>query len=369
MEINKTITLVSNNYWTLYKFRFDVIKLFISKGYKVNLIAKRDAFHTKFSGEEIKKYFIPINERGMNIFSEFNTFMSLYKIYKKIKTDIIFHFTIKPNIYGSIIANLLHIKSISFVTGVGHLFLKKESTLKKLIILMYKFALKNNLEVWFTNEDDKRIFERNKIISEQKTNIVPGAGVIFKDINKKKQKTNTTIFLMIARIQKAKGVVEFLNAAYEYKNNNQIQFILIGTHDDDDPDSVELNYMQKYIDNKSILYHGYKDNIDIHLASASCIIHPSYREGLSTVMVEAASFKKPIITTEVPGCIDIIPDESYGILCKPRNSSSLKKAIKKFLSLNDKQKENMVEKTYNYVKNNFDREKILTIYESTLEYI
>ena len=86
-------------------------------------------------------------------------------------------------------------------------------------------------------------------------------------------------------------------------------------------------------------------------------------------MVEAAAFKKPIITTEVPGCIDIIPDESYGILCKPRNTSSLKKAIKRFLSLNDNKKESMVEKTYNYVKNNFDRKKILAIYESTLEYI
>ncbi len=369
MKKNKSITLVSNNYWTLYKFRYDVVNLFIKKGYIVNLIGKKDGFQKKFTDKSINKYYIPISERGINIFNEISTFLNLYKIYKKLKTDLIFHFTIKPNIYGSIISSLFNIKSIVFVTGYGHIFLKKKSFVKRLVILMYKYAIKNSTEVWFANEDDRKAFIQNKIINKQKTRIVPGAGVIISKKQVEYIDIKPITFLMISRIQKAKGIIEFLNAAKDYKDNNQIRFILIGSHDTDDLDAVEFDNIQSLVDKKIITYHNYQDDIESHLSSASCLIHPSYREGLSTVLVEAASFKKPIITTNAPGCIDVIPDETYGVLCQPQNSSSLKDAIKRFLSLTDQQKEKMVNKTYEYVKNNFDRNKILTVYRSSLEYI
>ena len=114
MKKNKqSITFVSNNYWTLYKFRYDVVQMFVKKGYSINLIAGKDKYARKFIHNSIKKFYIPINRRGANIFSEVNTFIKLYKVYKKLKTKVIFHFTIKPNIYGSIIAKFLNI--------IGHL--------------------------------------------------------------------------------------------------------------------------------------------------------------------------------------------------------------------------------------------------------
>ena len=234
---------------------------------------------------------------------------------------------------------------------------------------MYKYAIKISTEVWFANEDDREAFIQNKIINKQKTRIVPGAGVIISKKQVEYIDIKPITFLMISRIQKAKGIIEFLNAAKDYKDNNQIRFILIGSHNTDDLDAVEFDNIQSLVDKKIITYHNYQDDIESHLSSASCLIHPSYREGLSTVLVEAASFKKPIITTNAPGCIDVIPDETYGVLCQPQNSSSLKDAIKRFLSLTDQQKEKMVNKTYEYVKNNFDRNKILTVYRSSLEYI
>ena len=129
-EDTKTIALVSNNYWTLYKFRYDVVQMFIKKEYKVILIAGKDSFHTNFKNNNITKIFLPIDERGMNPFSEIKTILSLYRIYKHIKTDLVMHFTIKPNIYGSLMSKILDIKSISFITGIGHIFLKKKSLIK-----------------------------------------------------------------------------------------------------------------------------------------------------------------------------------------------------------------------------------------------
>ena len=95
---NKSIALVSNNYWTLYKFRYDVIQMFLKKGYQVILIAGKDLYHQKFNDTQIKKIYLPIDERGLNPISEIKTLIKLYQYYKKIKPDLTIHFTIKPNI-------------------------------------------------------------------------------------------------------------------------------------------------------------------------------------------------------------------------------------------------------------------------------
>ena len=105
------------------------------------------------------------------------------------------------------------------------------------------------------------------------------------------------------------------------------------------------------------------------LGNASCLIHPSYREGMSTVLLEAASIKIPIITTSAPGCIDIIPDNSYGLLCKPKSVNSLRVAVDRFLELKDEDKDKMTNKTYNHVKKNFSREVVLKKYEELDVYI
>jgi glycosyltransferase involved in cell wall biosynthesis len=366
---NKTITLISNNYWTLYKFRFDIVDNFINQGYSINLIAKKDDFHDKFTNKNIKKYFIPLTERGINIFNEIKTFYYLYKIYKNINSDLSFHFTIKPNIYASIISSFFKIKTISFITGIGHIFINKKLFLKKIIIMLYKYSLKNCLEVWFTNKHDKELFIKNGIIKNQSTRIVPGAGAIINENPGEYEDHATTIFLMVSRLHKEKGVIEFLQSAREYKNNNKVNFILIGDLDDSDSNSIKQSSLQSYINDNSITHYGYQNNIKEFLKKSSCIIHPSYREGISTIIIEAAALKIPVITTSVPGCMDIILDESYGILCQPQNTKSLKMSIRKFLNTSYDDKINMTNKTFNFVKNNFNRKDIIKTYDSALKFI
>ena len=344
--------------------------MFIKKGYKVILIAGKDSFHKNFKNNKITKIFLSIDERGMNPFSEIKTILSLYRIYKNIKTDLILHFTIKPNIYGSLISKFINIKSISFVTGIGHIFLKKKSLIKNIITIVYKYALSSNVEVWFTNKSDKDLFIKDRIINnDTNVRIVPGAGVIFKKYPKVSKKNNIISFLMIARIIKDKGVMEFLRIAGMYKNNPNITFTLIGALNENDRGSIDKEYLKKCIDNKTVMYSDYQEDVSNLLREASCLIHPSYREGMSTVLLEAASTQTPIITTTVPGCIDVVPDESYGLLCKPRNVDSLKKAVDKFLSLDQVRKDKMTSKTFIYVKKYFSREEVLKNYERLDGYI
>ena len=365
MENRKSITLVSNNYWTLYKFRYEVVELFISKGYQVNLIASDDPYSDKFDHECIKKYYVPINNRGISFIDEFRTFINLFKIYKSLNSGLIFHFTIKPNIYGSIICRILRIKSISFITGIGHTFINK-NLLQRTIIILYKLALSKVSEVWFTNNSDVNLFKSLSIIKRNKTRIVPGSGINTPDNIMKYEHSPKISFLMIARLQNEKGVMEYLKCSEYYKDNRDISFILIGDPQTDDPSGVQLDTINNYVDKKTITYMGYQEDIYKYIMDASCIVLPSYREGMSTVLLEASVHKRPIITTRVPGCEDIIKNSSYGILCEPRDYKSLLQAIQKFIKLDHLEISMMVEKTFDHVRKNFSKESVLMNYKSSI---
>ena len=124
---DKNITIVSNYFWSIYKFRHDVVKMFIKKGYHVNLIAGDDSYIDKFDHPQVTKISIPMNGRGTNLFEEFNTFKEIYKAHKLIKPDLVFNFTLKANIYSGIICRFLNIKYISMITGLGHIFIGKKN--------------------------------------------------------------------------------------------------------------------------------------------------------------------------------------------------------------------------------------------------
>ena len=368
MKNNKSITLVSNNYWTLYKFRYEVIELFLSEGFQINLIAKNDNYSDKFTNKNIKKYYIDLNGRGVSITEEIKTFFQLYKIYKSLNSNLFFHFTIKPNIYGSIICRILSIKSISFITGIGHIFIYK-NMLQKIIILLYRFSLSRVSEVWFTNKADQILFDNLNITKKNKTKIVSGSGIEVPEETESYQHSEKKIFLMVSRLQIEKGVVEYLRCSEKYKNNPDVTFMLIGDSVSTDPSSINMNQVKPYIDNNSIIYKKYQENILKYMKAASCIILPSYREGISTVLLEASIMKRPIITTNVPGCIDIIKDQSYGILCKARNEESLMDAVNVFLNLDQKKISNMVEKTFEYVSQNFSKKNVLKEYKNAIQYL
>jgi glycosyltransferase involved in cell wall biosynthesis len=365
-----SVTLVSNNYWTLYKFRYDVIQMLVDEGYSVNLIAKKDSYHKYFSNKNIKKYFLPLQERGKNIFNEIQTFLAIYKLHKRINPQIVFNFTLKPNIYSSISTRILGIKTISMITGLGHIFIQKNNFLKYLVINILRVSLKKSNEVWFTNKFDREYFRQKSIIIDQKTFIVPGAGIKINDQKISRQHINGKCnFIMISRLLKEKGVSEFLSAAKYFKNDIEKNFILIGAHSDDKY-HISKKMLDECVEEKIIQYHLYTDDIDGFLKRSHCIIHPSHREGVSTVLLEAASLKIPIITTKVPGCIDIVLNEDYGFLCEVSDSKSLIGKIIEFINENKKSPESIdlrTNKVFEHVSENFNRKNIIEKFKSTVK--
>ena len=365
----KSISIVSNNFWTIYKFRLDIINLLISKGYHINLLAGKDSYLDKFKDPNITNVVIPMNERGMNIFQEINTFKNIYISHKKLKPNLVFNFTLKPNIYSGLACRFLNLKYISMITGLGHIFISGSHILKRMISFLLSYSLKKSLEVWFTNKFDKSYYEDNKIVSNQFTRIIPGAGALFKENESEfVYQSNPYEFVMIARLLKEKGVEEYLKTALYHKHDANLKFVLVGSHKDN-KNYISKELLDEAINSNTITYKEYIDDVTIILKQTACIVLPSYREGMSTILLEAAVQKIPIITTKVPGCIDIVPDESYGTLCEPKDSGSLINSIDRFLKLSEEDLEKQTNKTYEHVKKNYSRDKILEVYDSCLKYI
>ena len=361
----KVVFFVTNEFRSLYRFRLDIISSYMNRGVEIHLLGKFDGHEKLFKNLGIDYiYDIPFNGREISFKSIIISFYRLFRIYEKFRPDFSFQYTIKPCIYGSLISKLFRIPNIIMITGVSF-FLLKKSLLSKIAIPIMRYAYSDVQEIFFTNEKEKSLFKNLKILNKQEYSVIPGAGFVENNISSWKSKRKLINFLMVGRVVKEKGVLEFLSVAEKYSNNN-ISFTLVGEHNDNKSEYIEKDILMKNISNKNISYYNFTDDIEMFYQSASCLILPSYKEGISTVILEAISYGVPVITTNVTGCIDIIPNESHGFLCSPHNVKSLELAVEKYLKTSDKDLNILKTNAYNRAKNKFSRKKILQKYENIL---
>jgi len=209
----KKIVLSSNTSWSIFNFRFGLIKELL-KNYEVIIVAPKDEYSEKLIDLGCKYYDIYIDRKGTNPINDLKTFWQYYRLYKKIKPDLIFHYTIKPNIYGTIAAKLNNIPSIAITTGLGYMFINN-NIVTNIVKLLYKVSFKFAKQVWFLNQDDFDIFIKNKLIDKSKGFILHSEGVNtekFKPI-KTEKKDDIFRFLLIARMIWDKGIGEYVEAA------------------------------------------------------------------------------------------------------------------------------------------------------------
>ena len=333
----KKIILNSNILWTITQFRKDLITE-LKKNYEVICIADEDEFSD--NSVEIMQMLsvqyirIKLNRKGVNPFGDFFYFLELLKLYKRIKPDLVIHYTIKPNIYGSLAAKILKINSFAVVSGLGSTFIK-DNFLTKIITTLYKVALSKTQKVLFLNQDDREIFLNLNIIKEKQSFVLPGEGVdteYYHGCDTKNQDEPKIRFLMVARLLKDKGVYEYIEAIKNIKSQN-VEFLLAGVFDKDNPTSIQERELQKWIEEKTVTYLGKTDNIKEFFQYADVIVLPSYREGLSRVLLEACSCEKFIVASDIAGCKELCIDGYNGFLATPKDSASLTLALNKTINL------------------------------------
>lgn len=330
------IFFVSYNYWDTYNFRLDVIKHFIDIGYEVHIAAIKDDFADRILDTGCKVHYIKFNNRGLNPLKDLFFLFRLKKIYRQVQPDLIFHYAIKPNIYGSIVAAQLKIPSVSIITGLGYAF-ASDNWLSFLVIKLYRYALKNVNLIWMLNEEDKDLFITKRIASPGKINLLQSEGIDterFKPIDQPRNKSNFT-FLMATRMLWSKGVGVFAEASETLqKKGYNFQCVVAGFFEPGHPDTISPEALKAWQAKNLIIYSGFFENIIPLLAAADCFVLPSYyHEGVPRSLLEACAMQLPAITTNNSGCKEVIKNNINGFICSKNNAEDLAAKMEKMLNL------------------------------------
>ncbi|MGL5052877.1 MAG: glycosyltransferase family 4 protein [Cetobacterium sp.] len=355
--MKKKVLLISNTAGVIYKFKFELLEELIKKGYEVYLFAQNEN-ENKYV-EEIKSIGVnyievKMSRRGLNPLKDGKFFLKyLYNILK-IKPDFIYTFTIKPNLYGSLIARILKIKSASTITGLGTAF-QNDNLISKILKSFYKQSFKSSEGVFFENNDNLEFFINNKIIKKEKAILVPGSGVNLKKFYpmEKTRKDDKIVFLFIGRIMKEKGIEEFLGAAEEIiKKYKDTEFWILGNYEEEKY-KVLIEKLEK---EKIVKYLGGTNDVRMVIKECDFLIQPSYHEGLSNVILEASAMGKLVLASDIPGCKEAIFNNNFLFLSQ--NRESLIEKISQSYNYNFNYKNEMKNQQKKII-NNFSRESVV----------
>ncbi len=368
----KLIALVSNSAWSVYNFRLDVVRHLRDHNYEVLVIAPDDEFSVLLQNEGCTFLSIRFNNRSENPLRDFGLYRQLKKIYRIHKPDLIFHYVIKPNIYGSLAAAHCGVSSVAVVTGLGYSF-AKQNWLYYMVRFLYKKALRNTEEVWFLNNDDARIFVSGKIVNIEKIKVLPGEGVNTRYFNLRAERAAAQnprfTFLMSTRLLRSKGIGIYVDAVRILKRKKyDVQCELIGFFEKNHPDSVSEEQLKKWESEGLISYHGFARDVRPFLEKADCFVFPSfYNEGVPRCLMEAASMELPIITSYNRGCKEVVLNNSNGYVCNLNDPFDIADKMEKMINLPGEERAKMGKNGRALVIKKFNITKVIEEYDRTLD--
>lgn len=363
----KHILLSGNTAWSMYNFRSSVIKSLLEAGYTTTIVAPTDGIFDKMI-EKLGANFIniDIDGKGTNPIKDFNLIRQYKSIFKKESPDFIFLFTIKPNIYGSLAAKSCKIPHIAITTGLGYTFMNN-NIVTKIVHILYKIAFLSPLEVWFLNNDDLKTFINHKLIDSQKGFILKGEGINLKKFYPTCNQSEEISFLLIARMLWDKGIDEYVKSARLLKQKYpEVKFNLLGFIGSNNPSAISEKQITIWEEEGIIKYLGSTKDVKPFIEAHSCIVLPSYREGIPVTLLEASSMCKPIVTTDSIGCKDVIDDGITGYKCKIKDVDSLTQAMIKIIKMPPYERQKMGEAGRKKMEQEFDEQLIIGKYLSVI---
>lgn len=357
----KKILILANSSAGLYDFRNELIMRLLAE-YQVTVSLPDDVKIGELSAEGCRVVHTPINRRGMNLLEDAGLLAGYMGLMRREKPDLVLTYTIKPNIYGGFCARLRKIPYVETVTGLGSMFQKKGVFLA-VIAGMYRIALKKAECIFFQNRENQGVFEKCNIRGKR-TKLVSGSGVNLRHhIPQPYPGEEKTVFLFVGRMMREKGIEELLEAAKALHDENT-EFQLLGYCDEDYQDKLDEWERQGWI--TQLGFHG---DVRPYIRGASALVLPTYHEGMSNVLMEASAGARPVIATNISGCREIFEEGVTGFGCRPADSGDLIRALRKFLALSVREREQMGRRAREKMEREFDREKVADAYMEEIKYI
>jgi glycosyltransferase involved in cell wall biosynthesis len=363
LKNSKKVAICLNASWNIYNFRLNLARALKKAGYEVVLIAPYDKY-SELLKKEFEYYDIYMNNKGTNPIEDMKTLLEFFKLFKKIKPDVMLGYTIKPNVYGNMAAHSLGIKTINNIAGLGTLF-SNGGILTKIAKFLYKISQKNSSQIFFQNREDYEMFTSENIVDKNKCDILPGSGIdTTKFVPIETKKDGVFRFLLLSRMLWEKGVGEYVEAAkiikQKYKN---VEFQLLGFLDVSSRSAISKEQMDEWVKEGYVTYLGVSDNVKEIIAKVDCVVLPSYyREGTPRTLLESASMAKPIITTDNVGCRNIVDDEVNGYLCNKKDVNDLIEKMEKMLNLSEEERKKMGEAGREKMIKEFDEKIVIDKY-------
>ena len=330
------ILFVVNVDWFFISHRLPIALAAINDGFEVHLACAITNKRDVLEGHGIIVHPLAFSRSGTGFLKELKTIKLLYNVVCAVAPEIIHTITIKPVLYGNIIARILSIPiRISSISGLGYIFIEnnfKAKLMRSLISQLYKLSLTGSQKIIFQNKSDRNILRKICCISKNQELLIRGSGVDLNEYTVSPEPEGRPVVMMIARLLIDKGVNEFAEAASIIKaQRDDVRMCLVGDVDLENPNSVSTTQIQRWVDTGQLEHWGYSHNVVESISKSNVMVLPSYREGLPKSLIEAAACGRAVITTDVPGCRDAIEINSTGLLVPVKSSVALAKAILKLI--------------------------------------
>ncbi|BCD91432.1 galacturonosyl transferase [Francisella halioticida] len=361
---NKVLFIANDFDIVLFRFRKEVVQAFVSKNCEVSLVTPLSEKAKNYC-DEYGIEFIPldIDRRGKNLLADLKLLLTYYKIIKKENPDYIFTATIKPNLYVGLVNLFFRKKFFPWVTGLGTVF-HNNNLLTKLISLFYKVSFSSAKNVFFENSSNMALFERKKLIKKDKSIVLPGCGINLDEFEYGSYPSEDSglKFVFIGRIMKEKGVYELLDAfslIQESYFNTSLK--IYGPKDE----NIDI-FLENVGHVENVTYEGFCSSVYEVIKENHILVLPSYHEGLSVTLMEAAAVGRPLLASNISGCREVIDDGVNGLTFEPKSVDSLQKAIEKIMKMSSEQRKNMGLNGRKKIQKEFDRKIVVEEHLSCL---
>lgn len=361
------VVLSVNACWNIVNFRSGVIRRLQAEGFRIVALAPLDETADKLAAMGVEVFPLSIDSAGVSPRRDAALLFAYWRILRRLQPAAFLGWTIKPNVYGSLAAHALGIPVINNISGLGTAFIKV-NLLTRIVKALYRAALARSATVFFQNRHDRDLFVGQRLVRLDQTEILPGSGIDLVHFTPAPLPAGPFTFLMVARLLRDKGVVEFVEAARIVRQTHpDVQFQLLGAVDVQNRTAISRDTLDAWLREGVVEHLGETADVRPHLAAASVVVLPSYREGMPRSLLEAAAMAKPLIATDVPGCTEIARDGENALLCAVRDAQSLADAILRMLALDPAERAAMGQRGRAIAEAEFDTSVVEAQYLAAIE--
>jgi len=337
MDQKCPIAIVANTAWYLANFRLNLCRALQAAGYAVIAIAPPGGDAKRIEAAGIQFVPLSMDNKGTNPIRDLGLLVRLWGVLRRVRPAAYLGYTVKPNVYGGIVCQLLGIPSVHNIAGLGTAFIES-SWLTRVVGGLYKAGLRKAARVFFQNRDDRDLFVERNLVSAVQADLLPGSGVdtdwFAPDPLVPHAQDGCFRFLLSARLLWDKGVGEYVSAARQLRaEGRNVEFQLLGFLDADNRTAISRDMVDEWQREGVVRYIGSVVDVRPVVSAADCVVLPSYREGTPRSLLEAASMAKPIITTDAVGCREAIDDGLSGFLCRPRDAGDLAEKMRRMIDM------------------------------------